>query len=524
MPAPTRRGRRLAAGLAGLALVAGTAGAAGAQTTSEQSPGPAREGGDEAPVLAPDRGRRIEGRYIVVFRRGTTAGDLQSARDEARRRGARVHHEYRHALSGFTATLPAQALDRLRRHPRVEFIEQDVVVTASQTQTGPTWGLDRIDQRALPLGQTYNYNSTGAGVKAYIIDTGINTGHAEFAGRTAGGWTAVADGRGVQDCHGHGTHVAGTVGGTTWGVAKQVSLVPVRVLDCSGEGTGSAVIAGIDWITADHGTGQPAVANISLGGSPSWALDTAVRNSVLDGVTYTVAAGNDNLDGCSFSPARVAEAITVGATTSTDARSSFSNYGPCLDLFAPGSTITSAWHTSSTAAATASGTSMAAPHAAGVAALYLQGAPSATPATVADAIVAGATANAVSGTGPGSPNRLLYSLLGATAQSSTPGCSLPEAYTGSLAGPGDAAHQPNVGWNYYYARAGSHTGCLRGPVDAAFNLYLLRWNGSSWTTVAQGTKRGSDEDVSYVGTAGYYTWRVESRGGSGSYTFGLQRP
>ena len=524
MAAATRRGGGFAAALAGLVLVVAGAGAAGAQSTSGQSPGLTRDGGDQAPVLGADRGRRVEGRYIVVFRRGTATGDLQSARDEARSRGARVHHEYRHALAGFTATLPAQALDRLRRHPRVEFIEQDVVVTASQTQTGATWGLDRIDQRALPLGQTYTYNSTGAGVKAYIIDTGMNTGHAEFTGRTAGGWTAVADGRGVQDCHGHGTHVAGTVGGTTWGVAKQVSLVPVRVLDCSGEGTTSTAIAGIDWVTADHGAGQPAVANFSLGGSPSWALDTAVRNSILDGVTYTVAAGNDNLDACEFSPARVAEAITVAATTSTDARSSFSNYGPCLDLFAPGSTITSAWHTSSTAAATVSGTSMAAPHVAGVAALYLQGAPSATPATVADAVAAAATANAVSGAGPGSPNRLLYSLLGAPAPSSTTGCSLPESYTGSLAGTGDAAHQPDVGWRYYYAGAGTHTGCLRGPVGAAFNLYLLRWNGSSWSTVAQGTRRGSNEDVSYFGTAGYYTWRVESHGGSGSYTFGLQRP
>ena len=500
--------------LAGLVLVVGSGGAAGAQSAA----------GTEAPVIGAARGRPVEGQYIVVFRRGTPTADLRSARDEARSRGARVQHDYRHALAGFTASLSAEALDRLRRHPRVEFIEQDVVVTASQVQAGSPWGLDRIDQRALPLGQTYTYNSTGAGVKAYVIDTGINTGHAEFVGRTARGWTAVADGRGVEDCHGHGTHVAGTVGGTTWGVAKHVSLVPVRVLDCTGEGTSSAVIAGIDWITADHGAGQPAVANISLGGSASWALDTAVRNSVLDGVTYTVAAGNDNLDACGFSPARVAEAITVGATTSADARSSFSNYGQCLDLFAPGSTITSAWHTSSTAAATGSGTSMAAPHAAGVAALYLQGAPLATPATVADAIVADATANVVSGARPGSPNRLLYSLLGAAAPSSTTVCSLPESYTGSLRATGDAAYQPSAGWNYYYADAGTHTACLRGPVDAAFNLYLLRWSGASWTTVAQGTRRGSSEDVAYTGAAGYYTWRVESAGGSGSYTFELRRP
>jgi len=359
-------------------------------------------------------------------------------------------------------------------------------------------------------------------VKAYIVDTGVRTSHAEFGGRAGGGYTAIADGRGVQDCNGHGTHVAGTVGGATSGVAKQVSLVPVRVLDCAGAGTNSGVIAGIDWVTADHAAGQPAVANLSLGGPASRALDTAVSNSIFDGVTYAVAAGNDNVDACGVSPARVADAVTVGASTSSDARSSFSNYGTCLDVFAPGSSITSASHTADTALAIMSGTSMATPHAAGVAALYLQGSPSAIPATVRNAVVNSTTANSVSGSGSGSPNRLLYSLFGATPPPATTACSLPESYTGSLAGTGSGAYQPNG--SYYYSAAGTHTGCLRGPSGADFDLYLLRWNGSTWVTVAQSVKTGSVEDISYNGTAGYYTWRVESYSGSGPYTFGLRRP
>jgi subtilisin family serine protease len=523
MSAATRRARRLAAGLAGLVLGIGTAGAAGAQSAASQTPpAPPRERGNSPAVVGDERGRPVDGRYIVAFRKGASPADVRSARDEARGRGAQVHHDYQHALNGFAATLPALALEGLARNPRVDFIEQDTVVTATDTQTGATWGLDRIDQRALPLGQTYTYNATGAGVKAYIVDTGIRTTHVELAGRAGGGYTAVADGRGVQDCNGHGTHVAGTVGGATSGVAKGVALVPVRVLDCAGAGTNSAVIAGIDWVTADHAAGQPAVANLSLGGPASRALDTAVSNSIFDGVTYAVAAGNDNLDACGVSPARVADAITVGATTSTDARSSFSNYGSCLDLFAPGSSITSAWHTGDTVLAVLNGTSMATPHAAGVAALYLQGSPAATPATVRNAIVNSATTNAVSGAGAGSPNRLLYSLFGATPPATTTGCSLPESYTGSLPGTGSGAYQPNG--SYYYANAGTHTGCLRGPARADFDLYLLRWNGSSWVTVAQGIKTGSAEDVSYNGTAGHYTWRVVSYSGSGSYTFGLKRP
>ncbi len=242
---------------------------------------------------------------------------------------------------------------------------------------------------------------------AYIIDTGIRFSHNEFGGRAVSGFDAV-DGGSADDCHGHGTHVAGTVGGTTYGVAKGVALVAVRVLDCSGSGSTSGVIAGVNWVTSNHTA--KAVANMSLGGSPSTSLDTAVTNSIASGVVYAIAAGNSNRDACKFSPARTPNAITVGATTSTDARASYSNKGTCLDLFAPGSSITSAWYTGNTATNTISGTSMATPHVAGVAALYLQG-HTATPQAVRDAIVNAATANVVGNAGRGSPNRLLYSLI-----------------------------------------------------------------------------------------------------------------
>jgi subtilisin family serine protease len=327
--------------------------------------------------------------------------------------------------------------------------------------------------------------------------------------------------------------VAGTIGGTVHGVAKGVRLYAVRVLNCSGSGTNSGVIAGVDWVTTNRVL--PAVANMSLGGSASTAVDTAVNNSINAGVTFAVAAGNSNANACNYSPARAAAAITVGATTSSDARASYSNYGTCLDLFAPGSSITSAWYTSDSATNTISGTSMASPHVAGVAALYLQANPGASPSTVRNAIVNGATANVVTGAGSGSPNRLLYSLLTGGSPGPTPtpapttvptqpptGCGLAESYTASLSGAGDYDYHPNG--NYFSANSGTHRGCLRGPAGTDFDLYLWRWNGFSWVTVAQSIGSSSTEDIVYNGSAGYYVWRVVSYSGSGSYTFGMTRP
>lgn len=478
-----------------------------------------------AELVGVDRPNTIRDRYIVVLEKNTPRAAAESARADAVRHGGTVHHQYGHALQGFAATLPASALDGIRRNPNVAYIEADGVVRADDTQTGATWGLDRADQRTLPLNGSYTYDTAAAGVKAYVIDTGIRTTHSQFGGRALAGYSAVNDGRGAQDCNGHGTHVAGTVGASTYGIAKQVSLVAVRVLGCDGSGASSGVIAGVDWVTGNHQAGQLAVANMSLGGGAWSALDTAVANSIADGVVYAVAAGNANENACNSSPARLPAAVTVGATASSDARSSFSNFGSCLDLFAPGSSITSAYHTADTATATMSGTSMAAPHVAGAAALYLHANPSATPAAVRDALVNGATANVVINAGTGSPNRLLYARVAAVTTPPPPvttACGLPEGSTGSLSGTGDSDVHPNG--TYFTSGGGTFKGCLRGPSGADFDLYLQKWNGRSWSTVAQGVTSSSTEDVSYTGTSGYYLWRVQSYSGSGSYTFGMQRP
>ena len=374
---------------------------------------PVLAGGPKEPKFFKAKGKAVPDSYIVVFEDRLSDEEVEILSDDiVKEHGGRKNHVYKHTIKGFAANLSEKKAMKIAEHPKVKYVEQDGEVYADATQSPATWGLDRIDQRDLPLSNSYTYNFTGSGVKAYIIDTGILTTHNEFGGRAIHGTDTVDNDGNATDCNGHGTHVAGTVGGATYGVAKGVTLVAVRVLNCSGSGTNAGVIAGIDWVTGDHAAGAPAVANMSLGGGASTATDDAVQRAISDGVTMAVAAGNDNQNACNYSPARAPNAITVGSTTSSDARSSFSNYGTCLDIFAPGSSITSAWHTSTTATNTISGTSMATPHVAGVAALYLAQNGYQAPLTVRDALVNNSTLNKVTSAGTGSPNRLLYSLFG----------------------------------------------------------------------------------------------------------------
>jgi subtilisin family serine protease len=364
----------------------------------------------EAAVLAVPGAEVVPDSYVVVLK-PTKAAVAGQVRTLAERHDATVRSTYRHALQGFAATMTAQQARRIAADPAVAYVQPNVVHRASDTQANPpSYGLDRIDQRNRPLSASYTYSTTAAGVHAYIIDTGIRTGHRDFGGRAVSGFDAV-DGGAADDCNGHGTHVAGTVGGTAYGVAKGVQLVAVRVLNCQGSGTTAQVVAGIDWVTAN--AVRPAVANMSLGGGADTALDNAVRASIGSGVSYAIAAGNGllglfPLDACTQSPARVAEAVTVSATDRSDRKPGWANRGTCVDVFAPGISITSSWSTSDTATSTISGTSMAAPHVAGAAALYLAGHPADTPAQVSSAITGSATAGVVVSPGSGSPNRLLY--------------------------------------------------------------------------------------------------------------------
>ena len=358
----------------------------------------------EADVLAVPGAEVVPDSYVVVLKSGRVA-------DVAAEHHATVAHTYTRVFKGFAATMSARKARQVAADPDVAFVQPNVIHRISATQTNPpSWGLDRIDQRNRPLNQAYTYNTTASNVHAYIVDTGIRTTHQDFGGRATSGYDAV-DGGSADDCNGHGTHVAGTVGGTAYGVAKGVQLVAVRVLNCDGSGTTAQVAAGIDWVTAN--AVKPAVANMSLGGSADTALDNAVRASIASGVTYSIAAGNGlfglfALDACTQSPARVPAALTVSATNSSDAKPSWANRGTCVDVFAPGISITSAWSTSDTATNTISGTSMAAPHVTGAAALYLAGHPGDTPAQVHAAVVSNATTGVVSSPGSGSPNRLLY--------------------------------------------------------------------------------------------------------------------
>lgn len=487
------------------------------------------EAGPRTPAKLIRMPEALEGRYIVVFHDEASPRVAQLVGEISAQWPMSLHYVYQTAIPGFAATMAPAVMEELRSHPEVRYIEQDAPAHKVAIQSNATWGLDRIDSRSGRNGQ-YEYNFDGSGVHAYIIDTGIRQGHSEFSGRIGNGYDSVSNDTNPEDCDGHGTHVAGTVGGTVYGVAKDVTLHGVRVLNCSGSGTNAGVIAGVDWVAAN--AISPAVGNMSLGGGASTSIDNAVAGAVSSGVVMVVAAGNSNTNACTQSPARSSAAITVGSTTNSDQRSSFSNFGSCVDIFAPGSSITSAWFTSNSATNTISGTSMASPHVAGIAALYLDQNPSASVSATVNAIINNATTGAVGNRGSGSPNLLAYSLFGGgsnppppppppppSAPCSGPAC---EDYSGSLSGTGDWDAQPNG--TYFRASAGTHRGWLEGPSGADFDLELRRWNGRGWSRVARSTSASSSESIVYSGSSGFYYWRILSYSGSGSYDFWMIRP
>ncbi|CAN5722568.1 hypothetical protein BH23GEM3_BH23GEM3_25760 [soil metagenome] len=384
--------------LAGLALAA----AACADQTGPVSPDAAPAPGS---LAVAESGRAIEGSYIVVLNEGAKPRSVAAAA------GVAPRYVYDAVLNGFAAQLNAGQLNALQRNPLVEYIEQDQVYTTVATQSmdsnGDPWGLDRINQRDLPLDKKYTYTYTGSTVYSYIIDTGIRTDHTQFGGRARNVYDAF--GGNGQDCNGHGTHVAGTVGATTYGVAKKTNLRGLRVLDCKGSGSTSGIIAAVDWLRKNHA--KPAVANMSLGGGYSSSLNTAVRNLSDAGVFLAVAAGNENQDACNVSPASAGyqhPVATVAASTKTDSKASYSNYGKCVDLYAPGSAIKSAWHTSSSAVNTISGTSMASPHVAGVAALVKHRYGDMASSTAWNYVYNATSSGKIKSNPSGTPNRLLY--------------------------------------------------------------------------------------------------------------------
>lgn len=445
----------------------------------------------QAQLYAVNPAKAIKDQYIVVFNtpavinlndpNGVSAYASSMGARLANEHGIEVRQNFGNSLNGVLVKANAAQIQSLLKDPNIKYVEQDQrvsiepMVEAAGDQGGATWGLDRIDQRDLPLNSNYHYDYDGSGVTAFVIDTGVRNTHNEFGGRASSGYDFIDNDNDSSDCNGHGTHVAGTIGGSTYGVAKNVNIVGVRVLNCSGSGTNSGVISGINWVK--NNAQGPSVANMSLGGGASQALDDAVNAAVAAGISFVVAAGNDNSNACNYSPARAANAVTVGSTTSTDSRSSFSNYGTCLDIYAPGSSITSAWYNSNSATNTISGTSMASPHVAGVAALYLAENPALSPTQLTNLLVSRASSGKVGDAKTGSPNKLLYSLAGDDG-----GCGndCPSDDTPLDNGVGISVSGVQGSSNYFYIDV---------PAGAAdLNIDLAGGSGDADLYVSQGSK------------------------------------
>lgn len=442
----------------------------------------------------------LQDSYIVVFKDEVPESEIDGESElMCGNVSAKKERTFKHAIKGFTGRLTTTAIEEFRRNPKVKYIEQNQVIKLVATQSGATWGIDRIDQANLPLSTSYTYNTNGSTVDAYIFDTGVRSDHVEFGGRVVGGFSSIAAEPTPEDVNGHGTHVAGTVGGSTYGVAKGVTIIPVKVLDATGSGTNAGVIAGLDWAAANHTT-RPAVGNMSLGGGISTALDDAVRRCITDGIVMSVAAGNSNLDASTASPARVQQAITVGSTTNTDAKSSFSNYGTLVDIHAPGSSITSAYFTSSTATAVLSGTSMATPHVTGAAALYLEYAPNSTPSQVEAALKQFSAVGRITGLPAGTVNNLLQINYGTVP-------SLPAPAVPSLSSPANAATNvsiaPTLSW-------------LAATAATSYNLeYSTSSTFASNVTTITGITTTS-RAISGLANSTTYYWRVSSTNSTGT--------
>ena len=464
--------------------------------------------------------RPIPNRYIVVLDpnqdfRSDPDGTIE---DLNKQFPGSIGHVFSSAINGYSVEMPRGLAVQLSDDPRVKYVEEDSVVDIQATETNATWGISRIDQRSFiaPQDTNYTYNTTGSAVSVYVIDTGVLTSHPDFGGRAVDAFDVYHDGGDMTQCNGHGTHVAGTIGSNTYGVAKGAMIYSVKVYPCdtSISGSMSDILSGIDWVTR-HAV-HPAVANMSMAGSPSQTLDDAVKNSIATGITYVVSAGNYSDDACKYSPARLPEAITVAATDERDYRSSISNYGACVDIFAPGEYITSLSNHVDSSTFIMSGTSTSSPHVAGVAALYLEAYPSASPQEVSNAIVNNGTAGVVIDAGTRSPNLFLYSTFMTIGGS--PSCG-GTSYSGSLSSPGKMDYQSSSAG--FSGNGGLYSGSVNMPQGAVFSITLQKQSKKSWSTVATSA---SGQPISYQGRNGTYRWRVADVSGSGSYALCAVNP